>query len=258
MRNNCALNKNLKEKTIKRLLVIFVAVLFADKTYAASTLIYDGGGPWANIQPAMTKLGIPFDLRDPGNPVTLADLASHNLLIIGCNYSGDMTGLSAAVLASGITGNILLTGHDADVHIVHGYDSGSGGDTVAADASKFLSQAISWASGSGGRTGLIALADYSTAFLYLPAAWGISATGGLGGDNITSFTPAGLDSGVYNGLTPADMSNWGESYHAVFTAWGTGFSPFELGNSVVTIGTPEPATVCLLGLGALALMRKRR
>jgi hypothetical protein len=206
----------------------------------------------------MAKLGIPFDLRDPGNPVTLADLTSHNLLVIGWNYSGDMTGLSAAVLANGITGNILLTGHDADVHIVHGYDTGSGGDAVAAAATTFLSQAISWASGSNGRTGLIALADYSTAFSYLPASWDISATGGLGEDNITSFTTAGLASGVYNGLTPADMSNWGESYHAVFTAWGAGFEPLELGNSVVTIATPEPATVCLLGLGALPLLRKRR
>jgi hypothetical protein len=255
----CAQQKS-KGETIKRLLIIFVVALFAVKAYAANTLIYDCGGPWADIQPAMLKLGVSFDLRDPGDPVTLEDLTSHNLLIIGWNYSGDMTGLSAAVLAAGITGNILLTGHNADVHAVNGYDtSGSGGDAVAAAATKFLSQAISWARGSDGRTGLIALADYSTAFSYLPAAWGISAIGGLGGDNITSFTPAGLASGVYDGLTTADMSNWGESYHAVFTAWGASFKPLELGDSsVVTIANPEPATICLLGLGSLVLLRRHR
>jgi hypothetical protein len=59
------------------------------------------------------------------------------------------------------------------------------------------------------------------------------------------------------------MSNWGQSYHARFNAWGSSFAAFELGNGdteVVTIGgvIPEPATILLLGLGGAALLRRRR
>lgn len=250
---------------MKRLILICLATLlfaFAGNTNATviNTLVYDGGGPESVVQQAMTDLGIAFDLRGPGNPVTAADLASHNLLVIGWNYAGDMSGLDPDVLEDGITGKKLLTGHDADWHSVHGYDSGPGGDAVDAAATKFLSQAISFARGS--RTGLVALADYSTAFSYLPSEWGISAVGGLSKDTIDLFTNEGIASGVYNGLTPADMSNWGASYHASFTGWGDQFVPFEIGGDtmadMVTIATPEPATICILGLGALAMVRRKQ
>lgn len=235
---------------MKKFLTICAVLLFAANAFAASTLVYDGGGGQANIQGAMTELGIAFDLRDSGNPVTAGDLTTHDLLVVGWNAGGNMTGLSAAVLAGGITGNILLTGHDADVHVVHGWDYGGGGDAVDGYATAFLSQSISLATGAAG-TGLVALGDYSTAFSYLPGAWGISATGGLAGENISSFTAAGLASGVYAGLTPADMSNWYESYHAKFDAYGAAFSAFELGNNdsdVVTIGRVIPAPSALISV----------
>ncbi|MHC4573531.1 MAG: hypothetical protein ACYS76_05285 [Planctomycetota bacterium] len=188
---------------MKKLLAICVLLFFAANVYASvtTTLVYDGGGPQASIQGALTELGIPFDLRGPGNPVMATDLATHNLLVVGWNYQGDLSGLSASVLESGITGNILLTGHDADVHTVHGYDLGTGGDAVDAAATAFLSQAISFAQAAPGRTGLVALADFDTALSYLPGAWGISATGGLpalpppicqpGANPITTSLPPG-------------------------------------------------------------------
>ncbi len=201
-----------------------------------SVLVYDGGGPQASIQQAMLELGInDFDLRTPSNPVTLTDLATHDIFIVGWNYLGNMNGITPAVLASGIRGRILLTGHDADYHTVHGPEAGK----------TFLSQAIVFvlsAPGTGlvalGDTGLMASGDYSVAFSWLPSEWGISATGGLISDTITSFTTEGLASGVFEGLDPDMMSNWFNSYHAKFTAWGYDFVSFELGGTgedVVTI-----------------------
>jgi len=201
----------------------------ADANYG-SVLVYDGGGSGAPIQQAMIDLGIDFDVRTPDNPVTLADLATHDILIVGRNYGdGDMSGLDPNVLAAAITGRILLTGHDPDNHLVWGLEA----------AATFLSQAISYCLKPGSGTGLVALGD-SAGFSYLPKdEWGISTVGGLGEEIITAFTVDGNNSGVFDGLTPDDMSYWYDSYHAKFTAWGAGFVPFELGgsdgNDVVTI-----------------------
>jgi hypothetical protein len=193
-------------------------------------LVYDGGGSQAGIQQAMPQLGITdFDLRTSGNPVTLTDLTTHDILVVGWNADGNMSGLDPAILTSGITGRILLTGHDADWHTVNGPEAGK----------TFLAQAIAYVLAVS-HTGMVALGDYSTAFSYLPDEWGISATGGLVSETITSFTTEGLDSGVFDGLTPEDMSNWGNSYHARFTAWGAEFVSFELGGAgedVITIAT---------------------
>jgi len=233
------------------LLVLAVLVGVAP-AHGASTLVYDGGGSQAFIQSALNSLGVAFDLRTPTNPVTAADLASHDLLVVGWNLYEPMSGISASVLAAGITGNILVTGHDPDYHAVSNTGSSQ------ASARLFLSQAMTFAR-SGGGTGLVALADAYGGFSYLPPEWGITAPHNEQ-DAVASITAAGAASGVYQGLTATSMSGWGSSCHDTLTATSPAFQVFELDPSgqAITIATPEPATLALLALGGAAVIIRRR
>ncbi|MBI5838047.1 MAG: PEP-CTERM sorting domain-containing protein [Candidatus Eisenbacteria bacterium] len=236
-----------------KLLLAAVLLLVSVGTVGASPyLVYDSGGSQDVIQAAMTACGFSFDVRDASNPVTAGDLASHRALVVGWSASGfDMSGLNSSVLESGITGNMVFTGHDADYHTVAG---------VAA-AQSFMTRAVIFA-GSDVNCGILAFPVYSSSpFGYMPASWGISSFGGLTSETIDAITAEGDASGLYSGLTLATLSNWGQSFHAGFTQWGPGMNPFEIGSpperTVVTIGTtktpappvPEPSAWMLMGLG---------
>lgn len=234
---------------VKRVMICLV-VLFATNAYA-DLVVYDNAGSQYNIDAALTLMGLSYTEL---TSISAADLSSGDVLIIPWNYGGDMSGLDSSVWGA-ITGNRLLTGHDADVHAAHGYDYGDvdPGDAVEQAAQTFLSQAITFAGAQGG-VGLVALGDYSTAFSYLPASWNISADGGMSGDTIGLITADGYASGVYDGLTAADMSSWGESYHADFYPVPAGWQIFEEHASVLTPTTiayvvPAPAAVLLGMLG---------
>lgn len=246
---------------VKRVMICLV-VLFATNAYA-DLVIYDNSGTNPSqykLDAALTLMGLSFtELAS----IDSGDLSSGDVLVIPWNNGGDMSGLDSSIWGA-ITGNRLLTGHDADWHAAMGTDSsGNPGDAVGQTAQTFLGQAITFAGAQGG-VGLVALGDYSTAFSYLPAAWGISSTGGLLGETIGVITAEGLASGVYNGLDETDMSNWHESYHADFYPVPAGWQIFEEHASVLTPETiayvvPAPAAVLLgmLGLSAAGLKLRK-
>ncbi len=240
------------------------ALLFGASAARAALpyLVYDSGGSQDVIQAAMTDLGLTFDVRSAANPVTLGDLQTHSALVIGWSAGGhDMSGLNSAVLTAGITGNKLLTGHDADFHTVAG---------VAA-AKTFMGRATLFAAGSPGNCGILAFPVFATdPFSYLPSAWGITSFDSLAAETITGITADGNASGLYSGLSLASLSNWSNSFHGGFTAWGPEFKVFETGTDPesghdfvnVTIGTtvtPIPgapdggSTVLLLGAALAAI-----
>lgn len=233
----------------------FALTLGSGSAQAAPYLVYDSGGSQDSIVAAMTALGFAFDVRSAANPVTAADLLSHEALIIGWSAGGyNMSGLDPTILSAGITGNKIITGHDADFHTAAG---------VAA-AATFMERAVLFAGAASG-PGILAFPVFSaTPFAYLPSAWGIASFDNLVSETITSVTAAGNASGLYAGLTTADLSNWGQSFHAGFTAWDSSFQVFEIGSppdgTNVTIGTtvepvhiPDPGSILLICMGLVGL-----
>jgi hypothetical protein len=210
--------------------VVFVLTVFTSSVSAVDLpfdptdynfLIYSPYPGNDYITDAMEHLGIHnYDVRNPTNPVTPTDIASHDILIVGWNANGNTNGLISKDLLAGITGRIILTGHDVDFHIVLDVE----------DAQTFLINAINYVlTGSG--TGLITLGDYLNTFPYLPREWGVSAQIS-DGEDIDEITAEGLASGVYDGLDHNDMSDWSGTYHNKFTInSGSLFVPFELGGT---------------------------
>jgi hypothetical protein len=190
-------------------------------------LVYDPhNSSSGDTQAAMAVLGITnYTLRTSVNPVTLADLNTHDILIVGWNSGGNNSGLSAGVLAAGITGRVFLTGHDLDYHITHGPLAAR---TLFLQAMQFVLD------GSG--TGMIGLTDPTSLFSWIPAEWGVQASEN-GGEYVTAITEDALVWDIYDGLVPNSenpdirLSRWGTSYHTQFSLHNSRFLPFELGGS---------------------------
>jgi hypothetical protein len=224
---------------------------------AAPYLVYASGGNQDHIQAAMTSRGFAFEVRNALNPVTAVDLATHEALGVGGAAGGfDLSGLDPAVLAAGVGGNRLLTSHDADYHTWAG----------SADAGDFLQRAVQFAGAAPG-CGILAFPVFAAdPFPYLPTEWGVTAAGRFNGETIDALTLAAGASGIYAGLTLADLSDWKQSYHSEFVGWGGEFEVFEVGvfegrERVVTIGrtvapvsiTDAPGTALLFTVGLLGL-----
>jgi uncharacterized repeat protein (TIGR01451 family) len=200
-------------------------------------LIYNCHGSEERIGAAMEELGITnYTERDGDDPVTANDLATHDILITTWNANGDSSGLDPDILYAGITGRVILTGHDSDYHTAAGIE----------ESKRFFSQMINYVLTSSTNTGLIGLADATSAFNWVPSEWNLSATSNSG-ENIEEFTLEGLDSGIYDGLTPEGMSDWQVSYHNTFTAFDSEFATFELGGAggdeIITIANISPYNI---------------
>ncbi len=185
-------------------------------------LIYVPNGDEDSIQDAMEELGIVLDpntdIRSASNSVTQNDLATHDIFIVGWNYNGFMSGISSQDIAAGITGPVVLSGHDMDYHTVNG-------PTVA---KQLFIQTIDFVL-QGVGTGMITL-GCSSNFPYVPSGWGVSSSFG-GTEVVTGYTAEGLASGIFGDIEPSQLCNWGQSYHNIFTIDpnGSEFVPLELG-----------------------------
>ncbi len=207
-------------------------------------LVYDCGakdnsGQYNDIVAAMIELfdyypDVDYTYRNASTAsITLNDLASHDILIVGWSNSGGTGGLSKTVIETGIMGRVVLSGHDADYHTATKAGSHDSGDFQPADM--FFSQAIEYVLGGTG-TGMVALGNTS-GFTWLPDEWNIdSEVVSEGGETVSNITEFGYESGVYDGLYHTDMSNWSQSYHNSFDVdtLPAYFSPFELKYSTGT------------------------
>ena len=204
-----------------------------------SFLIYTTNN--TDLAAAMDYYDLNYTVRSADVPVTLNDLQTHDILIVGWNTGNlsTMEGLAPAIIDEGITGRIALTGHDADFHVTNAPDAGN----------EVFLQMIKFVLDNTG-TGMVAFGDSADEFQWLPETWGIDATGGLAEQTVEAITEAGSISGIYDNLTPELLSNWDQSYHATFTDWDTRFEAFELASDsiggAVTIGTPLPIKSILL------------
>lgn len=224
----------------------------------ASYLVYDPGGSQSHVADAMTTLGFTFDVRSAAVPVTGLDISSHQALIVGWSVGGDYSGLAPSDIDTFVTGNRIITGHDADYHTWTGN----------AAAATLMSRYVLFAGGSPGNPGIVAFpSSAAIPFGYLPATWISGAVGDRTSETVTAITPDGLASGLYAGLTPADLSNWRQSYHAYLTAFDPSLKPFTIGSEQfpVTVGTtrtpidivPEPSSLVLLAAGLLSLVARK-
>ena len=201
-------------------------------------LVYDCGS--GEIQTAMDRLGLSYYVRNKNNAVSEQDLVDYDILIVGWKQGDpeDTDGLDPAIIEQGITGRVILTGHDTDWHTANNR-------WEQPYAEQFLSQSIGYVLGGSG-AGLLAHGEPVEGFNWLPDSWGIEVTDGLALENVTAFTQDGIDSAIFDDLTTDNLSNWHNSFHNSFDSYGIGFKPFEMGmvsdvNSVITIAaTVDP------------------
>ncbi len=204
----------------------------------AAYLVYNAGD--GSVIEAMQNIGATnLIIRSNSNPVTAADWQACAAVIIGSNAgSASLAGISTAEIESHTTGRVVLSGHDADLH--------AGSDIYVGDiqwaAQMFLIQSINYVMDRPGK-GLVGFGDSDAGFGWTPASWGISYTQDFSEESVSSFTEAGLLTGIYANLTPALMSDWKVSFHVRLDAYSSAFLPLEMGQfgdseGVITIACP--------------------
>jgi uncharacterized repeat protein (TIGR01451 family)/uncharacterized repeat protein (TIGR02543 family) len=163
-----------------------------------------------------------------------ADFATYRALILGDHTCSDLDSIQAAIdnrttWAPIVAGNIVLIGGDPEYHALSG----------VAGATTEIKNSIGFAGDVVGKTGLYAAfgcAYYSAPESGTPVPWldqfGSFEVRGSSLDDVhkVAIHPA------LAGLTDADLSNWGTSTHAGFTAFPAGFLPLAIQRNVTGNG----------------------
>lgn len=170
----------------------------------AAYLVFIAGD--STIVGAMENIGATnVRYRSNSQPVTSEDWDWCDIVILGSNDGGDsVSGIKARDIETGITGRVVLSGHDVDLHASDVY-SGS----VKWAAQVFFIQTINYVLAGEGK-GLIGFGDTDSGFEWAPQSWELAYTKEFNLNTVLSFTEAGAASGVFEHLTPTLMSDWYE------------------------------------------------
>ena len=172
----------------------------------------------------------------------LATVASANTVV---NFSIVTTvgGLDSINVTDGATSISLIA--DQDLWEIRGIDFLSAGDTGNALSSGAWATALGNNTGAGGSDGSASNNDITGAALY-----GSKAALGAAGSALYTMIVTPTAEGSVNVANVGQVGFYGPN---PFTSL-----PFDLGTLTQLTIVPEPMTLSLLGLGGLALLRRRR
>ena len=220
------------------LVVILVAGFASAATASADKVLLfgpsvDGGASSIEAQQAAAQ-GFGVDVADAAtwSSMTTAQFAAYRAVVIADNNdSGDVSDLSAAEANAGIwgaavTGNVILSGADAEFHA-----NPLGGDDPGAVT--YINRALGFAAGSPTQTGAyVALGGYyNTGSPDAPAkVLDAFAPGGFlmssRSDDDIHIDPAVAGP---SGLSDSVLSGWGKTTHSYFTRYPSTFKVWAIG-----------------------------
>lgn len=176
--------------------------------------------------------------------MTRAQFASYRAIVIGDNNdSGDDADLAGAeanvgVWGPAVTGNIMLSGADAEYHSTGGGDPG---------AVKYINRTIAYAAATDGHTGFYASLGGYYGTGTPPKLLDALSPGGFtmesGGGNTIHIDPATIPHPT--GLTDADLSDWGTTTHRFFSKYPSTFRVWAVteGGGGDSLAALPPGTV---------------
>ena len=232
-------------KLVVSLAVVLTAGLAAASMASAVTVnkvllfgpsVSGGANSFEAQQAAAQGLGVDVVDASTWSSMTTAQFAQYRAIIIGDNLdNNDGSGPTpapyldpivnnAGVWGAAVTGNVVLTGADAEYHA----DPGFGDDPGAVT---WINRALAFAAGSAAQTGAyVALGDYYDG-TDTPAP--ILDAFGAGGFSVTSDSSNDIHIDPAftgpTGLSDSILSNWGDTTHQWFTRYPTAFKVWAIG-----------------------------
>jgi hypothetical protein len=220
------------------LVVVLVAGFASAATASADKVLLfgpsvDGGASSIEAQQAAAQ-GLGVDVADAAawSSMSTAQFAAYRAIVIGDNHdSGEVSDLAAAeanagVWGAAVTGNVIVSGADAEYHA-----DPEGGDDPGAVT--YINRSIGFAAGSPTQTGAyVAVAAYYNDVSPDGPAKVLDAFA-PGGFLVTSRSDDDIhiDPAVAGptGLTDSDLSGWGQTTHSYFTRYPSAFKVWAIG-----------------------------